>query len=76
MLKYKLKQLVAEREYEQGRRITLVEIADAAGVNRATLSKMLNQKGAVVRTDVLDRLCQHFKCELGALVEHVPSAEC
>ena len=72
MIRFKLKQQIADLEFREKRRVSLQEVADATNINRATLSKMLNQHGAVVRTDVLDKLCEYFGCQLEDLAEHVP----
>lgn len=72
MIRFKLKQQIADLEFRERRRVSLQEVADATNINRATLSKMLNQHGAVVRTDVLDKLCEYFGCRLEDLAEHVP----
>ena len=72
MLRYKLKELIADKEFKDRRRVLIQEIADATGIARNTLSKMLNQHGASVRTDNLDRLCAYFGCPIEALVEYVP----
>ena len=72
MIRFKLKQQIADLEFRERRRVSLQEVADATDINRATLSKMLNQHGAVVRTDVLDKLCGYFGCRLEDLAEHVP----
>lgn len=71
MLRFKLKERIAELEFRERRRVTLQEIAERTGLNRMTLSKLANQHGAVVRTDVLDRLCEFFDCRIEDLVEHV-----
>ncbi len=71
MLKYKLKQLLAEKEFNERRSITLLEVAAETGINRMTLSKIANKPGANVTTDNLDRLCQYFRCRLDELVEYV-----
>ena len=72
MLRFKIKPLLAQREFSQGRKITLAELAEAAGTNRATLSRMVNQPGVVVRTDVIDALCRFFECSVADLVDYVP----
>lgn len=72
MLRYKLKELIAEKEFTDRRRVLIQEVADATGIARNTLSKMLNQHGASVRTENLDRLCAYFDCRIDALVEYVP----
>lgn len=71
MLRYKLKERIADKEFEERRRVTIQEIAQATGITRNTLSKMLNQHGASVRSENLDRLCGYFKCRIEELAEYV-----
>ena len=72
MLRYKLKELTADKEFRERRRVTIQEIAQATGITRNTLSKMLNQHGASVRSENFDRLCAYFNCQIEQLVEYVP----
>jgi DNA-binding Xre family transcriptional regulator len=74
MLRYRLKELIANKEFSERRRVTIQEVAEATGITRNTLSKMLNQHGASVRTDNLDRLCAYFGCRIEELVEYVAEA--
>jgi putative transcriptional regulator len=71
MIRFRFKELIAEKEFQENRRITLEEIAKASGVHRTTLSKVSNQKGYNTTTEVLDKLCEYFKVELGDLAEHI-----
>ena len=71
MLRYKLKERIADKEFAERRRVTIQEIAQATGITRNTLSKMLNQHGASVRSENLDRLCSYFKCRIEELVEFI-----
>ena len=71
MLRFKLKERIADLEFRERRRVTLQEIAEHTGLNRMTLSKLANQHGAIVRTDVLDRLCAYFGCRVEDLVEYI-----
>jgi len=48
------------------------EVSDATGINRSTLSKLLNQEGYSKGTDVRDRLRNYFGCSIADLIEHVP----
>ena len=43
MLRFKLKELIAKREFEERRRLLLQEIAEQTGITRNTLSKVLHQ---------------------------------
>lgn len=71
MIRFKLRERIADKEFKEGRRITLIEIAEETGIGRITLSRMLN-RGAVVRTDTLDKLCDYFGCKIEALLEFIP----
>jgi putative transcriptional regulator len=72
MLRFKLKERIADLEFRERKRVQLQEIATATGLNRMTLSKLANHHGANVQTDVLDKLCDYFGCRIEDLVEHVP----
>lgn len=71
MIRFKLRERIADKEFKEGRRITLIEVAEVTGIGRITLSRMLN-RGAVVRTDTLDKLCEYFGCTIDELVEFIP----
>lgn len=71
VLRYHLKELIAEKEFNEKRRVTIGEIAEEAGLNRMTLSKMINHQGASVKSEALDKLCTYFDCEIGDLVTHI-----
>ena len=50
----------------------MVEVANATGIHRMTLSKLGNNRGYNASADVLDRLCSYFGCRIEQLVEHLP----
>jgi DNA-binding Xre family transcriptional regulator len=72
MIRFKLGEMIEKRQFAEGRRVTINEIAMATGLNRMTLSKILNQKGYGTGTDTIDRLCQYFDCAVEDLMEHLP----
>ena len=74
MLRFHIQQLLAEKQFQEGRRITLLELAEATGISRVTLSKMVNQRGYGTLTDHLDRLCAYFGCRIEELAEYVPDS--
>lgn len=74
MIRFRLQELMAEKQFNEGRRITLTEVSAATGINRVTLSKMVNQRGYNTVTDNLDRLCEFFGCSLDKLAEYVELA--
>lgn len=71
MIRYHLKELIAEKEFTDKRRITIGEIATETGINRMTLSKIINHPGHSTVTDNLDKLCTYFNCEIEQLVTHI-----
>jgi DNA-binding Xre family transcriptional regulator len=75
MLRFRLQQLLSDRQFATGQRMTLTELAVVTGVNRVTLSRMANVRGYNTVTDNLDRLCTFFGCKIEQLVEHVPESE-
>ena len=72
MIRFKLAEQIEKKQFQESRRITVQEVAEATGVNRMTLSKILNHKGYSTGTDILDQLCIYFGCRVEDLVEHVP----
>lgn len=73
MIRFRLKELIAEKEFQEDRRITLEEVSRETGIHRTTLSKIANQKGYVTNTDVLDRLCGFFGVSTNLVAEHIDS---
>lgn len=71
MIRFRLKELIAEKGFQEGRRITLDEVSKKTGIHRTTLSKIANQRGYNTTTDVLDRLCQYFNVEIEKVAQHV-----
>lgn len=71
MIRFKLAEQIEKKQFREARRLTVQEVAEAVGVNRMTLSKILNHKGYSTGTDVLDKLCNYFECSIEELVEHV-----
>lgn len=71
MIRFKLGEMIEKKQFTEGRRVTINEIATATGLNRMTLSKILNQKGYGTGTDTIDRLCEYFNCQVQDLMEHL-----
>ncbi len=71
MIRFKLAEQLEKKQFRDSRRITIQEVSEATGINRSTLSKILNLKGYSTGTDVLDKLCVYFGCRIEDLVEHV-----
>ena len=71
MIRFKLGEMIEKKQFADARRITVSEIAAATGLNRMTLSKILNQKGYGTGTETIDKLCEYFACRVEDLMEHV-----
>lgn len=72
MIRFKLGEMIEKKQFTEGRRVTINEIATATGLNRMTLSKILNQKGYGTGTETIDRLCEYFNCDVQDLMAHLP----
>jgi len=72
MLRFRIKEMIANKEFEGGCRWTIGDIAKETNINRMTLSKMINHRGCTVGSDKLDKLCEFFGCKIGDLVEYIP----
>lgn len=71
MIRFRLTELIADKAFKQRRVVPLSEVAEATGIHRATLSKIANQPGANIGTDIIDRLCRYFECQPGELLMYV-----
>lgn len=71
MIRFKIQELMAQRQFESGKRITLIEIAESTGINRMTISRMINTKGYSTVTENLDKLCAYFDCRIEDIIEYV-----
>lgn len=71
MIRFHLKKLIADKEFAEKRRVTIGEISESTGINRMTLSKILNHPGHSTVTDNLDKLCSYFDCKIEDLVTYV-----
>ncbi|TPE44558.1 helix-turn-helix transcriptional regulator [Maribrevibacterium harenarium] len=72
MLRFRIKELISDKSFREGRRVTMTLVAEESGVNRVSLSKMANQKGFSTVTSNLDLLCAYFNCSIADLVEYIP----
>lgn len=75
MIRFRLRERLADLEFQEGRRITLGEVAEATGITRTTLSRIANNRGYNTTTDNLDALCRYFGCGLSDIAEYVQTPE-
>lgn len=72
MLRVMFKQLLDEKSFKEGRRITVGEVSQEIGISRATLTRIANQPGYNTNTDTLNALCDYFNCEPKELLKRLP----
>lgn len=75
MIRFRLREMIIDKEFKEGRRITLEEIARGTGIQRTTLSRISGQRGYNTTTDNIDKLCRFFGCSVDKLMEYVPNEE-
>ena len=66
MIRCHLSRLMGERKMK------IVDVARATGLHRNTVTLLYQESATRVDIDAIDRLCQLFGCEVGALFEYVP----
>ena len=71
MIRFRLKELMADKAFKEERRVTLEDVSSETGIHRTTLSRIVNKVGYSTSTDVLDALCEYFDCEVGDIAERV-----
>ena len=72
MIRILMRDMLSKKSFQEGRRIDWGDVAEATGIHRVTLSKMLNHRGYNATLSVVDKLCAYFDCNVGDLVTYVP----
>ena len=71
MIRIKLKQLLDDKAFKEGRRITLNEVSVQTGIARATINRIANKPGYNTTTDNIEALCRYLDCTPCDLIELV-----
>ena len=71
MIRIKLKQLLDDKAFKEGRRITLNEVSVQTGIARATINRIANKAGYNTTTDNIEALCRYLDCTPCDLIELV-----
>lgn len=72
MIRFRLRERMADKSFKSGQRVTLESVAAATGIHRATLSKIASHLAYNTTTDNLDKLCKFFECSWSEIAEYVP----
>ncbi|KZZ13465.1 transcriptional regulator [Oleiphilus sp. HI0079] len=75
MIRFKLKEMIAKKEFSDGERVTVAAVAEATGIHRMTISKLINHRGTNTGTDNVSKLCEYFDCKVEDLIEYVPDRD-
>lgn len=73
MLRILLQERLIDKAFKENRKITLNEVAKETKIGRATLTRIVNKRDYNVRTDVIDKLCEYFDCEVSEIIIRVKS---
>ena len=71
MIQCRLRELMAAKARQERRKITYTVILNQTGVSKNTLTRLANDRAAMVGISVIDRLCAYFDCQPGDLFVHV-----
>ena len=72
MIRILFKQLLDEKSFAEGRRITITEVAEVTGISRPTLNRIANTPGYNTNSETIEVLCRYFSCEPEHLLRLVP----
>ncbi len=72
MVKCKLKLLIAQREVDEGRKITYTSLVNVTGLSINAIGRLAEGKTDRIEFTTIDKLCAYFNCTVGDLLEYVP----
>lgn len=55
------------------RKMKVVDVARETGLHRNTITLLYNETATRIDMETIDRLCQLFNCNVGDLLEFLPS---
>jgi putative transcriptional regulator len=71
MIRVKLRTLLDDKAFNEGRRITLNEVSEETGIGRATLNRIANTRGYNATLENISALCRYLECTPGDLLEYI-----
>lgn len=75
MIRLRLPELMADATFKRGQRVELKDVAEATGLHRTTLYRMVNLRGYNATLNNIDALCRFFGCGVGDVAVYVPDEE-
>lgn len=75
MIRVMVTQLLDDKRFSEGRRISLSEVCEVTGISKTTLNRIMNEKNYNAGIHSIDVLCKYFQCQPGDLLRYVPDEE-
>ncbi len=75
-IKFRLKELIAQKERKEGKKITYRDLKKATGINLNSITAMANNDMSMVGLSTVERLTDYFACDIADLMikEEIMSA--
>ena len=71
MIQCRLRELMAAKGRQEGRRIAYDDILSTTGISKSTLTRLANDRAGRIYISTIDRICSYFDCQPGDLFIHI-----
>lgn len=71
MIQCRLRELMATKGRQEGRRIIYDDILSTTGISNTTLTRLANDRADRIYISTIDRLCAYFECQPGDLFIYI-----
>lgn len=75
MIRILFRQMLDNKAFKEGRKITIGEVAEETGISRATMNRIANTPGCNTTLEVIDALCGYFDCKTEDLLLYIKPEE-
>jgi putative transcriptional regulator len=72
LIRYKIRELIADKSKREGRKITLSFLAEQVGIQSSAMSKIANNTGYHTSVTTIEALCKFFDCKIEDVIEYLP----
>lgn len=66
----RLKILISEKEFREGRKLTYRTVAQETGLNMSTLTAYMTQRVNRFDKSTLETLCKYLSCDVGDILKY------
>lgn len=73
MIRVLLKERLLVKSVAENKVISLMEVAEATGIGRATITRIASSKDYNATIKVVDKLCDYFECDINDLLVREPN---